>query len=70
MLKNAQPIKTAKFTVIAKKMTIETTTDPTTAIHKGFKFIQCTTHPRRNRYLKSRTISYPNTKTKHSQTRE
>ena len=51
-----------------QKTAIATTTDHTTAIHEDFKFIKCTTHPRRNIYLKTRTIFYPNTKTKHGRT--
>ena len=61
-------MKTVKFTIMIKK-TIATTTDHTVAIHKDFKFNKCTTQPRRNRYLKTRTIFNPNTKAKHSPTR-
>ena len=53
-----------------QKTTITTTTDQATAIHEDIKFIKCTTHPRWNRCLKTRTIFYPNTKIKHSWTWE
>ena len=48
------------------------TNEPITQLQstKISKFIKCTTDRRRNRYLKTRTIFYPNTKTKHSRTRE
>ena len=57
-------MKTVKYTVITKTTTITTTTDHATAIHEDFKFIKCTTQPRRTRYLKNGTIFYSNTKTK------
>ena len=53
-----------------QKTTITTTTDRATGIHEDIKFIKCTPHPRWNRYLKTRTIFYPNIQTKHSWTWE
>ena len=53
-----------------RKTTIATTTDHSTAICEDFKFIKCTTHPRGNRYLKTRTIFYPNIKKIYTLTRE
>ena len=70
MVKNPQPMKTVKFIVITKKTTIATTNHQATAIHEYFKFIKCTTYPRRNRYFKTRAIFDSYTKTKHSRAQE
>ena len=53
-----------------QKTTIATFTDHATAVHEDSKSIKCTTHPKKNTYLKTSTIFYPNTKTEHSRTRE
>ena len=60
MLKNPQLMKIVKFNLITKKSTIANTTGQALRI-RDFKFIKCTIHP--NRYLKTRTIFYTNTKT-------